>query len=165
MGKALELIGKKFGNLTVVSRAENTKWGTSRWNCICECGNSTIVYGTHLTSGRSTSCGCHHREWCSKQFSTHGDTGTRLHRIWKAMKSRCSNPNLPFYKYYGGKGIKVCAEWSNDYISFKEWSLSHGYKENLTIDRIDPDGNYEPNNCRWVTMTVQNRNKKGLKNV
>lgn len=86
-----------------------------------------------------------------------------LYRIYSLMKNRCNNPNSKDYKWYGGKGVKVCSEWEDSYIAFKEWALSNGYKEGLTIDRIDSDGNYEPSNCRWVNMTVQNNNKKCIK--
>lgn len=96
----------------------------------------------------------------------HGDARrgkiTSLYRIYHLMKGRCNNPNKPDYKWYGAKGIRVCEEWSKSYSCFKEWALANGYKEGLTIDRIDSDGNYEPNNCRWVDMVVQNNNKKNV---
>lgn len=99
------------------------------------------------------------RGWKSTHKQFHGGSGTRLYRIHKAMNTRCYNPNFPAYKYYGGKGIVVCDEWVDDFVAFREWSISNGYEDNLTIDRIDGNGNYEPSNCRWVTLADQQRNK------
>lgn len=90
----------------------------------------------------------------------HGQKGTRLYRVWKDMIARCENPNHKYYKDYGGRGIKVCAEWRNSFITFRKWALTHGYKHYLTIDRIDNDGDYKPENCRFATMTIQNRNSR-----
>src|SRR3989304_3190954 len=106
---------------------------------------------------RDKSCGC--RKGCIK----HGETDTRLYKIWKSMKYRCSNSNTSYYKYYGGRGITICPEWTNDYITFRDWAMSNGYKEGLEIDRRNTDDNYEPNNCRWVTHKENMRNTRQTK--
>lgn len=157
MGK--DLTGKKFGRLTVVKRAEN-KGNRRMWLCECECGNIKIIPAKGLLSGKSLSCGCYQREQTSKANIEHGMTGKRLYRIWKGMKSRCYCPNKPDYHRYGALGVEVCEEWRDDFTAFEKWALANGYREDLTIDRIDFKGNYEPNNCRWTTQRVQARNRE-----
>lgn len=157
--KPLELAGQTFGNLKVIRRV-GSKWGHSLWKCECKCGTICTRTANQFTQNMNVSCGCMTSIAQRNGRYHHGQTGTRLHRIWKAMKTRCNNPNTSYFKYYGGKGISVCEEWEKSFESFQEWALSHGYGNDLTIDRINGDGNYEPTNCRWVTMTVQNRNKK-----
>ncbi|PFA83974.1 hypothetical protein [Bacillus thuringiensis] len=127
------------------------------WLYKCECGKEKIVRKKSVEQGGSLSCGCLSKELTISRQTTHGDYGTRLYKIWIAMKSRCSNPKTVNYEYYGGKGIKVCEEWKS-YDSFKKWALENGYTDGLTIDRKYGDGDYEPNNCRWVTHKEQNRN-------
>lgn len=161
--KKLELDGKKINRWTVNNEAE--KRGKNRyWNCTCECGNTKDVHGGSLTSGTSISCGCFKNEVQYKRLFKHGDTSNKnkcsiLYGIWINMKSRCTNPKTDFYYMYGGAGITVCNDWCNDYTSFKEWSVKNGYKDGLTIDRIDGNKNYSKENCRWVTQTIQARNK------
>lgn len=106
------------------------------------------------------SCGCAHDKLVGKANIKHGDSKSRLHYIWNNMKQRCYNKNDNAYKHYGGRGIKVCNEWKNDYVKFRDWALENGYKDNLEIDRIDNDGNYEPDNCKWSTRKEQNRNTR-----
>ena len=148
-----DLTGRVFGMLTVKKFAE--KRGVHYyWECVCSCGKETIVNGYNLRSGKTKSCGCLRATVTAEVHTTHGDARlgkvTRLRRLWSGMKNRCNNANMASYKWYGAKGVKVCDEWC-DYAKFKAWALTNGYADNLSIDRIDPDGDYEPSNCRWIT--------------
>lgn len=154
----VDLTGKRFGRLTVIERAENYKGCQTQWKCKCDCGNETIVRAMYLKNGGTKSCGCLKAETIKTASLKHGMSGTRLWRIWNNMHSRCEQKNSSQFYRYGDRGISVCKEWS-EFKPFMEWALSSGYKENLTIDRIDFDGNYCPENCRWVTKAEQNRNK------
>lgn len=162
MGKPLiDMTGRKIGRLTVKCRAEHKGKRTGAfWKCECECGNEVVVYGSELRKGETKSCGCLHKEELSKRARTHGLSGKRIYRIWQTMIKRCHKPNFERYKDYGGRGIEVCPEWKNSFEKFHEWAMANGYKENLTIDRIDTNGNYEPSNCRWVTYKVQGNNTR-----
>ena len=157
----IDMTGKKCGKLTVIRRYGNSK--RAQWLCICECGREAIARGTELRSGKKTSCGkCVKHEPYNK---IHGDQGSRLYSVWLGMKTRCYNENVHNYHNYGGRGIRVCDEWLHDYPMFKEWAIENGYDWNAprgkcTIDRIDPDGNYEPSNCRWADMKTQRRNQR-----
>lgn len=153
--KALELTGKRFGNITVIRRADNTKDGKTQWLCRCDCGKEWVVQAGNLK--RIKTC----RE-CSfkKPYKKHGDYGTRLYNIYMGMRNRCENDNNANYSHYGGRGITVCSEWQN-YNIFKEWALANGYDDTKSIERIDVDGNYEPDNCTWIEMREQCHNKRG----
>lgn len=155
-----DLVGQKFGRLTVIS-FNGRKNGRYLWNCKCECGNDCVVEGHRLKTEGTRSCGCLRKETNTK----HGDYKSRLYKIYTSMKYRCSCPTDSGYKNYGGRGIKVCDEWLQDFHNFKEWALNNGYDENAprgqcTIDRIDVNGNYEPSNCRWITNFEQQSNKR-----
>lgn len=167
MPKLIDLTGQRFGRLTVVDRCGCTSDGHSAWLCKCDCGKTSVVNGRYLTHGNTTSCGCFHKEMLSKRSTTHRKVHTRLYSIWTNMISRCTNEKVPCYHCYGGRGITVCDEWKNDFMTFYEWAMANGYADNLTIDRADNDGNYEPSNCRWITMKEQsqNRRKREVKNV
>lgn len=151
-------IGNQYGRLLVIGRAENCKQGQAQWECLCDCGKTCVVSGSNLRRGKQISCGCYGREVNAKNDVPTELRQGRIYRIWQRMISRCTNPRNSRYYTYGARGIKVCDEWTNDYMKFHEWAIENGYSDNLSIDRIDNDGNYEPSNCRWATNTQQVRN-------
>ncbi len=153
--------GTRYGRLVILSEAESKRG--RRMNVRCDCGKEKIVFLYKLANGSTKSCGCLRHEGFLEALSAadhprlkHGDAGTPLYTCWQNMKARCSNPNLKVYRWYGAKGVKVCDEWLS-YPVFKEWALSHGYQDTLTIERIDPNGNYEPSNCEWITQSENAR--------
>nr|DAI30801.1 MAG TPA: PVL ORF-50-like family [Caudoviricetes sp.] len=162
MGVFIDLTGQRFGRLTVIKRVENKQLKNGRqkvqWLCQCDCGNTKIVTSEQLKSGHTNSCGCICKEHPNR--TTHGRCGTRLYQIWNSMKKRCMCVNDKSYKYYGDRGITVCDEWLHDFQAFYDWAMANGYKDSLTIDRIDVSGNYEPSNCRWVSRKVQMNNTR-----
>lgn len=164
--KRMDLTGKKYGRLTVLREAESRTRkdgkGTLRyWVCKCTCGNITEVRQEQLIKGKSKSCGCYRRE-CAKKPDPEAITrkNRRLYRIWSGIKARCTNPKDQHHTNYYDKGVSMCDEWLNNSKLFIEWSLNNGYEDDLTIDRIDPFGNYDPSNCRWITNKEQQRNKR-----
>lgn len=154
MRKKIDLTNKRFGRLLVLEYV-----GDCKWRCLCDCGNEKFVCGSDLRLGKTQSCGCLQRERTSKANTRHKMRGTRLHNIWLGMKQRCYYKKHVRFERYGGRGIIVCDEWKNDFLKFYEWAMSNGYSDNLTLDRIDNDGNYEPSNCRWVTPKEQFENQ------
>lgn len=169
MGKLIDLTGQKFGKLTVIGIGERRPVGRrgvmkQYWVCQCECGANKEICGDNLRSGVSQSCGCATREATIERSTKHGfakrgHKRSRIYSIWASMLGRCERSTDDAYCYYGGRGITVCDEW-HDFLTFKDWAMSNGYDKNLTIDRIDVNGNYEPTNCRWVPQCVQNNNTR-----
>lgn len=159
--KRIDLTGKKFGRLKVIKQADTVK-GHLRWHCKCDCGKDTIVYGSSLKNGNTTSCGCYKTENAKRLYSGVRQNDKHLYGVWNGIKQRCRNSNHKSYPNYGGRGINVCDEWANNYESFYYWSINCGYKKGLEIDRINNDGNYEPNNCRWVEREIQANNKRNV---
>lgn len=161
-----DLTGQRFGRWTVLYQAESRRdsrgYPLVMWHCLCDCGVEKDVLGETLRNGRSKSCGCLAKAISAKvasgTFKTHGQSKTRLYKIWAGIKKRCNNENSSNYKNYGGRGITVCDAWM-EFEPFKEWAVKNGYADDLSIDRIDVNGNYEPTNCRWVTKVAQANNR------
>lgn len=153
-------IGDKFNKLTVIEKTDKRLNRCIIYKCKCDCGNIIETTATRLIHNYTRSCGCLQKEMASKFNKIHGLSNTKLFMIWQDMIKRCTKKNHHAYKYYGGRGINVYKDWQNNFITFYNWSIQNGYKEGLAIDRIDNNGNYEPNNCRWVTMSIQCKNRR-----
>lgn len=154
--KRKDITGEKFGRLKVLSFDHKDKRRQSYYKCQCECGNITVVRANSLTTGNTKSCGCMVRE----RDKTYRKKNKRLYGIWLGMRSRCNSTSNPSYNRYGGRGIVVCDEWNDCFENFCEWSLSHGYSTELSLDRIDNNSGYSPMNCRWATPQEQSDNKR-----
>lgn len=156
--RKIDLTGKRFSRLVVISEADRKQGQTSRWLCKCDCGNEKIIKGNHLTSGLTKSCGCLRSEIISKRVKTHGMYGTRIYSIWANMLQRCYNQRERSYKYYGARGIKVCDKWKR-FEGFLE-DMGGTYQEHLSIDRINVNGDYCSENCKWATKEEQANNTR-----
>lgn len=167
MGKnAIDLTDKTFGRLTVIKRVPSHKKShCAYWLCRCECGKFIEARSSSLIQGHTTSCGCYLKELRGKMSTKHNGYGTRLYNIWQGMKKRCYNIDDKDYHNYGRRGIIICEEWKDDFTNFQLWAIKNGYTDLLTIDRINNNGNYEPSNCRWVSIEEQNNNKRNTRFV
>lgn len=165
-----DLTNKVFDRLTVIEFSHKDKGSNGNykyfWKCKCECGNEVIRRADGLKDREIKSCGCYRKEITQHNFKvnnpnkTHGKTNTRLYKIYSKMKERCYYEKYPEFYLYGGRGISICDEWLNDFMSFYNWSIQNGYDDSLSIDRKDANGNYEPSNCRWADDIAQANNKR-----
>lgn len=155
----IDMTGGKYGRWKVIEYH-----GNSKWLCLCNCGTEKIVNGKYLRDGQSKSCGCLANEIASERIKTHGMTGTKPYRTWRNMINRCTNKNVPEYKHYGGRGIKVCDRWNNSFSNFWE-DMKNEYRENLSLDRVNNDGDYSPENCRWTDKINQANNTRVVKKI
>lgn len=158
----MELLNKQFGRLTVLERLNNNKNGHPVWRCQCSCGKKTNVIQPSLINGTTQSCGCLGIEKRINSRKTHGMTGSKPYYVWKEMRQRCNNPKNHAYNWYGELGIHVCNEWNNSFEIFYSWLLSNNYEQGLTVDRIDCDGDYCPENCRLITIQEQQRCRRNV---
>lgn len=160
MGRLIDMTGQRYGRLVVLERAYTDKDNFIRWKCQCDCGNICYVRGYPMRTGATRSCGCLEKENIINfhlNNITHGYSKLPVYKIWKSMRKRCYSVSDKRYHRYGGRGIKICDEWQSA-KAFVEWAFANGYRKGLSIDRIDNDGDYCPSNCRWVTITENNRN-------
>ena len=167
MPQMTDLTGRRYGRYTVVKYAGRDKRNAPMWMCQCDCGNIKNVLGSSLTRGQTKSCGCYNKDRVKETHTKHGQYKTRIYSIYAGMIKRCRTKTIKSYKDYGGRGIKVCDEWlgKDGFINFYNWSMANGYSDNLSIDRINNDGNYEPSNCRWTDAKTQGNNTRWNRNI
>lgn len=164
MSKIIYLANEKINEMVFIKEIEahvcpnGKKWRKALFQCKCGTQFSAII--SHIKSKHTKSCGCYTKELLKKRNTTHKLSKHKLYKKWISIKSRCLNTKATNFYQYGGRGITICSEWENDFIAFYEWAIINGYQEELEIDRINPNGNYEPSNCRWANNTVQSRNTR-----
>ncbi|UNA01519.1 hypothetical protein MG295_00102 [Bacillus phage vB_BcgM] len=154
-------LGDKFDMLTIIAEERQHIKGKAKlyYKCLCDCGNETLVRSDRLGGNKGIkSCGCLLKQYYNNKTRKHGETKTRLYSIYQGMKNRCYLESATHFHRYGGRGIRVCESWLEDFTVFRDWALGNGYRDDLTLDRVDTDGNYEPDNCRWSTKKEQSRN-------
>lgn len=160
--------GTRVGRLTVIEMVTGGNANTRKYRCVCDCGGEKITSEDNLKRGHTRSCGCLRKENCggvSKYGTKHSESKTRLYKIWSQMYQRCYVDDEKTYKYYGGRGITICDEWLYSFTNFKQWAINNGYVDDLTLDRIDVNGSYSPNNCRWATKKEQSNNRRNNRYV
>lgn len=165
----IDLTGQRFNKLTVIRRGQNVGKQTA-WICKCDCGNVKTVTAAKLKNGNTKSCGCYRSRYVSRKNYKHGSGNScnKIYNLWVHIKQRCNNPNFKQFKDYGGRGIKICTEWQNDFMAFSDYVIklpNYNTPGFNSLDRINNNGNYEPGNVRWATSIIQNNNRRNNKHL
>jgi hypothetical protein len=155
----LDITGQRFGRLIAVMPKGCNRHRQMTWLCKCDCGKEIITVGSEMRRGHALSCGCLNRERSAAANIKHGESHTRLYRRWKSLRQRCLNAKAKDFHSYGGRGISFAEEW-NDFPTFKRWAITHGYRENLTLERRNNNDGYSPENCIWIPRSAQAKNKR-----